>query len=31
MQSMIAVSDRLEHRESRNLNALVFALVAEKA
>jgi SAM-dependent methyltransferase len=31
MQSMIAVSDRLEHHESRNLNALVFALVAEKA
>jgi len=30
MQSMVAVSDRLEHRESRNLNALVFALVAEK-
>lgn len=30
MQSMVAVSDRVERPESRNLNALVFALVAEK-
>lgn len=30
MQSMVAVSDRVQRPESRNLNALVFALVAEK-
>lgn len=30
MQSMMAVSDRFERPESRNLNALVFALVAER-
>jgi len=30
MQSLVALTDRLEHRESRDLNALVFALVAEK-
>jgi hypothetical protein len=30
MQSLIALADRLEPAESRDLNALVFALVAER-
>lgn len=30
LQTLIAVADRLEKRESRNLNALVFALIARK-
>ena len=31
MQGLIAIADRLQSRESRRLNALVFALVARKA
>jgi hypothetical protein len=30
MQTLIAVADKLQGRESRNMNALVFALVARK-
>jgi SAM-dependent methyltransferase len=30
MQSLIAIADRFERRESRDMNALVFALVARK-